>query len=267
MIKILIVQFILLAFCLESIGQINDKIKLSCNYQLVYSENSKDILDVKSAVMTLDIGTHYSKFYSKDFYRKDSMRSIDCKVLSFAQLMAKKHEYKSKDPSYIIVKKYPCPDSLYYIKKILRKNYKYYEKPVFNWKLSSETDTLLTYHCQKAICKFAGREYVAWFTPEIPIADGPWKFSGTPGLILSIADTDGHYLFKCIEINTYGKRKAVISIPDKDYIACDKKAFNEVDFQCNQDPIAFFKSMVPGAKVHIDRLKRGPFSYNPIELE
>lgn len=33
---------------------------------------------------------------------------------------------------------------------------------------------------QKATCDFAGRKWIAWFTTEIPIQDGPYKFYGLP---------------------------------------------------------------------------------------
>ncbi|RYF22834.1 MAG: GLPGLI family protein [Flavobacteriales bacterium] len=67
-----------------------------------------------------------------------------------------------------------------------------------NWQLEEGTDTIATYICQKATLKFRGRNYIAWFAPDIPINDGPWKFSGLPGLILKIEDTDLLYSFTLI---------------------------------------------------------------------
>lgn len=61
--------------------------------------------------------------------------------------------------------------------------------PQINWKLSNEYKTIKNYNCQKATCDFRGRSYVAWFTNEIPISEGPWKFKGLPGLILEMEDT------------------------------------------------------------------------------
>ena len=50
--------------------------------------------------------------------------------------------------------------------------------------------------CQRADVDFGGRHWVAWFTPEIPVPDGPYKFCGLPGLIVQIADTKDHWRFE-----------------------------------------------------------------------
>ena len=70
----------------------------------------------------------------------------------------------------------------------------------FIWQITAETDTINNYVCQKAICDFGGRTWEAWFTSELPFSDGPYKFSGLPGLILNIADTENHYSWKILSI-------------------------------------------------------------------
>lgn len=53
-----------------------------------------------------------------------------------------------------------------------------------DWKLTEEKQMILNYTCQKATTVWHGYEFTAWFTPEIPIATGPEKYVGLPGLIL-----------------------------------------------------------------------------------
>ena len=65
-----------------------------------------------------------------------------------------------------------------------------------NWEIQNDTTTILGYASQKATCHHRGRDWVAWFTPEIPISEGPWKFYGLPGLITKIHDTKEHYSFE-----------------------------------------------------------------------
>jgi len=76
----------------------------------------------------------------------------------------------------------------------------YYEdelKPQ-DWTILEDTITILDYRCQKAICSWRGRDWVAWFAPDIPINEGPWKFYGLPGLIMKLEDTESHYCFTMI---------------------------------------------------------------------
>ena len=49
-----------------------------------------------------------------------------------------------------------------------------------------------------------GRNYHAWFAPEIPLNEGPWKFNGLPGLILEVYDTQDHYHFTLIGMQQEG---------------------------------------------------------------
>jgi GLPGLI family protein len=62
------------------------------------------------------------------------------------------------------------------------------KKPQIQWQLLTEEKTIQGYLCKKASCCFRGRCYTAWYTMDIPIADGPWKFKGLPGLIIDLQD-------------------------------------------------------------------------------
>ena len=64
-----------------------------------------------------------------------------------------------------------------------------------NWEIQTDTMTILGYHSQKATCQYRGRDWIAWFTSEIPMSEGPWKFYGLPGLITKVADDKEHYSF------------------------------------------------------------------------
>ncbi|MDX1700264.1 MAG: GLPGLI family protein [Melioribacteraceae bacterium] len=56
------------------------------------------------------------------------------------------------------------------------------------WEIASEHKNIGAYSCQKAITRFRGRNYIAWFTEQIPISSGPWKMGGLPGLILEFTE-------------------------------------------------------------------------------
>lgn len=66
------------------------------------------------------------------------------------------------------------------------------------WQMQDSVKTILDYPCQKAECDFRGRHWTAWFAPDIPISDGPWKFGGLPGLIMEAYDRGNQYHFTII---------------------------------------------------------------------
>jgi len=67
-------------------------------------------------------------------------------------------------------------------------------KPI--WKIQKENRTLFNYNVQKAETDFSGRQWIAWFTNDIPVSDGPYKFFGLPGLILKISDSEENFIFE-----------------------------------------------------------------------
>lgn len=59
-----------------------------------------------------------------------------------------------------------------------------------HWKSENEQKEILGYTCEKVKGFFRGRTYIGWYTPKIPLPYGPWKFSGTQGILLEVHDTD-----------------------------------------------------------------------------
>lgn len=74
--------------------------------------------------------------------------------------------------------------------------FKYEESaPKLKWTITKEKFDTLDYHCTLATCTYAGRQYKAWFTEDIPVSYGPWKLGGLPGLIIKAETVDGDYRF------------------------------------------------------------------------
>ena len=74
--------------------------------------------------------------------------------------------------------------------------------PAIEWQLTAESKMIDTLSCQKAIGKFRGRTYTAWYAKEIPVAVGPWKLHGLPGLIVEAEDSLGEvkFIFESLHI-------------------------------------------------------------------
>jgi GLPGLI family protein len=70
-----------------------------------------------------------------------------------------------------------------------------------NWNLVDEEKNIGNLKCKKATCSFRGRDYIAWFSDEVPLPFGPWKFNGLPGLIIEISDKANEVFFSLININ------------------------------------------------------------------
>ena len=179
-----------------------DTVKFTCSYLYTFQQNSKNIHSVKSQDMILQIGNHHSKFISANNLYSDSIIRI----------------YSNEPPSQVMFDKmWPliqgsrshsyCKYRLYknYLEKgtltltgyINKKHIKTTETTPLNWKIEAETDTtIMGYKCIKATTQYAGRDYIAWFTMDIPISDGPYKFQGLPGLIVSINDVHNQHKFE-----------------------------------------------------------------------
>ncbi len=98
-----------------------------------------------------------------------------------------------------------------------------------NWKIGKETKKIGNYLCVKATAtimvsdfdrktmkeKDTKKELVitAWYTPEIPINNGPSKYDGLPGLILELHEEKMHYV--CIKLVLNNKDKIDIVAPKK----------------------------------------------------
>ncbi|TAE11052.1 MAG: GLPGLI family protein [Bacteroidetes bacterium] len=70
------------------------------------------------------------------------------------------------------------------------------EYPTIAWQLQTEQKKISGFLANKAIGQFKGRTYEVWYTPEIPVAAGPWKLNGLPGLILEAYDTKRQVVFE-----------------------------------------------------------------------
>lgn len=95
------------------------------------------------------------------------------------------------------------------------------------WKITKEKETIQSYTCQKATLSFRGRDYIAWFTSDIPVNDGPWKFMGLPGLILKVEDSKQLFSFTMVGIEQV-KSKVPLTYTGKITIKCTRGDFEKL---------------------------------------
>lgn len=105
-----------------------------------------------------------------------------------------------KSPYYILVKS--DGNSTTHYEEIGNDWFKFEEKHDTKWKLINKDTLISGYSCKKAVINSLGRDWTAWYTTEIPVAFGPYKFNGLPGLIMKISDSEGTFNFFINEIRT-----------------------------------------------------------------
>lgn len=118
--------------------------------------------------------------------------------------------------------------------------------PVYDWQLTSEIKNIGMYTCYKASFSkeventsstFVNGELkevkenktivtTAWYTPQIPISNGPSTFYGLPGLILEI--NDGTTTIVCTEIILNPSEKISIEEPEKGKIV-SQSVFDKIN--------------------------------------
>jgi GLPGLI family protein len=131
------------------------------------------------------------------------------------------------------------------------------------WKLENGDLTVCGYKCKKASATLFGRKYTAWYTRDIPVSDGPWKFAGLPGLILKVEDDMRQVSFECVAIDK-PHWSDQIYMSDRDYIKTNKNAFLKSYKQYRENPGAVLQNSGMVTDLPANALRKR--AYNPIEL-
>lgn len=183
-----------------------------------YAFNPLKVSDPKTYddLQRLDVGSHLSKYYSYFVYNSDSLVAEWGKQNRNAQSIPIRLGEKGKMADwseYVYSEYFKCfsSNSLTEYSRmpmyLYQENSQYTEQmPVQDWEIHKDTLMILGYCCQKATCAFRGREYTAWFSMDIPISNGPWKFGGLPGLILKVSDRECLFVYECIRIEQNRKK-------------------------------------------------------------
>jgi len=227
-IKLLLTLLILSNSTFSQKKNVIDTIKFICEYELRFQTDSNNSEKKYSEGMLLLIGNNHSRFVSKN--KKDRYRlgiemienavktgtTLDMRLLPRTQFDF--HIYKNFQNNEITTYDEIATD--YYV---------YTENSYYlDWCLEDEKLELMGYTCQKATVNCYGREFIAWFTNEIPISDGPYKFKGLPGLIVKISDTKNHYDFT---LKSFSKIETIeyLTLPDEEgHIEVSRKEFRKI---------------------------------------
>ena len=139
---------------------------------------------------------------------------------------------KRQTEGYNVYKGYPNEGILSFSRPI--GDWFEYSEPMalMKWKIIEGDTTIIDHPCKKAVTNWRGRKWIAWYTLDIPISDGPWKLHGLPGLILAAEDLSGDFSFNAFAIEK--KTSPIIRI-DKPHQKVTIKKLNELEKDLKMD--------------------------------
>ncbi len=219
--------------------------------------------NISSDNMLLQIGPDgMSKFSS---YRNLTVDSILMRS-SREQIVDAAIEGKLSTGEFMTIYKNHPSGRLTHTEKICEDWFRYDEDmPEFDWELTDSVTNVLGYECHGAVCSFRGRRWTVFYAEEIPLADGPWKLHGLPGLIMKASDEKGHYTFECIGIKSKADRPITIyKVPFNDV---SRRDYYDTRHRYEVNPYAYFEATTGGSVTVTDENGNPtPDAYDPIEL-
>ncbi len=187
---------------------------------------------ITSDFFHLDINPDMVLYYGRDFFISDSIKNLN------------------------LPNGFPAPKLTdFFVHNMNSKVYDGYEflgwdiikrnsEPVQVWKLFPENKMFQNYVLQKATTTFGGRNWIAWFTNEIPFQEGPHKFHGLPGLIVELSDDGNNFSFKLVKSENYITTNEITLLKRmfKKNLYMDDERYKKYKLAHYEDPFAYLKN-------------------------
>ncbi len=201
------------------------EIKVSYNYPHKHLKTDAKAYDSEYKMMLL-ANSGYSKFFSPRTEFLDSListpagKAVHDKMFSVGVKKAIEtgdHSYvpTNQGSLYVFKNKGDSIVTVYDQAGMFDKGY--YSDPLAEmvWEVGDSVKIVLGYECVMAETDYHGRQWTVWFTPDIPIQDGPWKLCGLPGLILEAYESTGQHQFIATGIQSSNQEIVPIYNPKK----------------------------------------------------
>lgn len=187
-------------------------LNFSQSYRAVYElsfkpDKAKDSLVKDTYALDIFPKLKKSNFYNYSYYKSDSIFS----VISRNSNLNGGFDF---DSNALPKARYPLAYNLekekgFSLKTLDGDSYIFPDLENAKWKILNETKKIKTWTSQKAETDFLGRHWIAWFSTDLPFAEGPYKFKNLPGLITEVHDSENDYLFNLT---------AFYKIPDIEFV-------------------------------------------------
>ncbi len=232
-------------------------------YELIYQPDSTNSNNKESETFLLYINNEMSQFLSYNKALNDTSFLEIQKGNMTTEVVVQNALAAPRVKTHLKVNKTYQESKMELLTEMMARLYKYYQPlNLMDWTIGNQTKNINGYNCQKATTSYAGRDYVAWFDAEIPISDGPYKFYGLPGLIVSVYDTQEHYKFDLVGLEK-GDYEIKRNLLKEDYQLVTQEEYKQmlVNYKANAEARAkrVFSQMSGKPKKSS--------ANNPIELE
>jgi GLPGLI family protein len=245
--------------------------KASLVYEYSYIKDSLNTQSKKIEYFQLRVLDKFSLFVSEKNIKRDSL----------SQSLIKNFEQK-KSNSFDLTG-YPLSDFKFYLLKYFSENkfkiyqkfekqfYFYTEEELPIWILKSEVVKIGDLNCHKAETFYRGRKWIAWYTTDVPIITGPYKFSNLPGMVVQLENSTGTLSFNLVSYKVGSKNEDVF-LPENmisNAKEIKRKEFLILEQSTKENLILKAKNLGMGIsaeqeKSYRDKIKK---DNNPIELK
>ena len=189
--------------------------KIQALYKLTYRPQKEDTLMKKEIVSLIIDMKHKESFFENNNALGDSSQNENAFIFKVYKNFEKAHFFS--------------------FQSVLNDYYKTEFEGLNDWKILPGSKVILNYMVFPAKILFGGRNWTAWYTNEISIPDGPYKFHGLPGLILEIEDENKEFIFNLLELK---KTEASFRIPK--YIEINHHKLEKLKANVLKKPSAHF---------------------------
>lgn len=232
-----------------------DVVKAICLYEqtVIHIQEEDGYTKQDQHRMILQAGNNVSRYVDEKSLlfesMHDSMVNANTNATEAMNILIPLKKGYNREENY---KNYP--EGSITTRMFLKSTYIYEEAiPAIQWTLATGEKEIIGYICKKATCRLFGRDYEVWYSPEIPLSNGPWKFAGLPGLILEAKDQTGKVSFSCIALE-FPKAVVDLYIPKstKSAFKTKKATFRKMEEDYLKNPLGSIKSSAAGSTIKVD---------------